>query len=299
MPPQPLITTEALSERLVAGSATPVLLDFRPAEVFAAGHIPGAVHLNLFGVSLIDTVPGPKPKAQSRRRVALERPEPIMDTLIDFVFIHTSRGRHVAALVTLLFAVGACASDPERLRAERTIEAEYDRETGRLELITFDSDDNGTVDTWSYMDGNRVLRIEIDRDEDGTIDRWEYYLEDQTLERVGFSRGNDGVVDAWAFEGEDGEVTRIEISTVGDEQVDRWEFYEEGVLVKAEEDVDLDTRPDKWETYADGHISSAAFDQTGNGRPDRRLVYADGALAAIESDPGEDGAYRTRIEVGR
>ncbi len=42
---------------------TPVLLDLRPAEVSAAGHIPGAVHLNLFGVSLIDTDPGPKPEA--------------------------------------------------------------------------------------------------------------------------------------------------------------------------------------------------------------------------------------------
>ena len=121
---------------------------------------------------------------------------------------HTGRSRHVAACVTLLFAVGACAPDPERLRAERTIEAEYDRETGRLELITFDSNDNGTIDTWSYMDGNRVVRIEIDNDEDGTLDRWEYYLEDQTLEKVGFSRGNNGVVDAWAFEGEDGEVVR-------------------------------------------------------------------------------------------
>ena len=57
--PQLLITTQALSERLAAGSATPVLLDLRPAEVFAAGHIPGAVHLDLFGVSLIDTDPAP------------------------------------------------------------------------------------------------------------------------------------------------------------------------------------------------------------------------------------------------
>ena len=67
----------------------------------------------------------------------------------------------------MLFAVGACAPDPERLRAQRTIEAEYDRETGRLELITFDSDDNGTVDTWSYMEGKKVLRIEIDREKTG------------------------------------------------------------------------------------------------------------------------------------
>ena len=67
MPPSLLITTEALSERLAAGSEPLVLFDLRPAEVFAAGHIPGAVHLNLFGVSLIDTDSGPKPQAQSRR----------------------------------------------------------------------------------------------------------------------------------------------------------------------------------------------------------------------------------------
>ena len=47
--PQQLITTQALSERLAAGSATPVLLDLRPTEVFAAGHIPGAVHFDCSG----------------------------------------------------------------------------------------------------------------------------------------------------------------------------------------------------------------------------------------------------------
>ena len=38
---------------------TPVVIDLRPAEVFAAGHIPSAVHLDLFGLSLIDTDPAP------------------------------------------------------------------------------------------------------------------------------------------------------------------------------------------------------------------------------------------------
>ena len=57
--PQLLITTEALSERLVAGFTKSALLDLRPAEAFSAGHIPGAVHLDLFGVSLIDTDPAP------------------------------------------------------------------------------------------------------------------------------------------------------------------------------------------------------------------------------------------------
>ena len=57
--PHLLITASALSDRLAAGSEPPVLLDLRPAEVFAAGHIPGATHLDLFGVSLIDTDPAP------------------------------------------------------------------------------------------------------------------------------------------------------------------------------------------------------------------------------------------------
>lgn len=35
------------------------MLDLRPAEDFAAGHVPGAVHLDLWGVSLIDSDPAP------------------------------------------------------------------------------------------------------------------------------------------------------------------------------------------------------------------------------------------------
>jgi thiosulfate/3-mercaptopyruvate sulfurtransferase len=41
------------------GGGAPVVLDLRPAEEFAAGHIPSAAHLDLFGLSLIDTDPAP------------------------------------------------------------------------------------------------------------------------------------------------------------------------------------------------------------------------------------------------
>ena len=54
-----LIATDELDDLLAASSELPVLLDLRPAETFADGHIPGAVHLDLFGVSLIDTDPAP------------------------------------------------------------------------------------------------------------------------------------------------------------------------------------------------------------------------------------------------
>ena len=41
------------------GGARPLLLDLRAPEAYAAGHIPGATHLDLWGVSLIDTDPAP------------------------------------------------------------------------------------------------------------------------------------------------------------------------------------------------------------------------------------------------
>ena len=56
--PELLISTSALSTRL-DGTEQPMLIDLRPADQFAAGHIPGAVHLDLFGLSLIDTDQAP------------------------------------------------------------------------------------------------------------------------------------------------------------------------------------------------------------------------------------------------
>lgn len=61
--PELLVTPSELAEKLredqLAGREPPLMLDGRPAEAFAEGHIPGAVHLDLWGVSLIDTDPAP------------------------------------------------------------------------------------------------------------------------------------------------------------------------------------------------------------------------------------------------
>lgn len=40
-------------------AAAPIIVDTRPAESFAQGHIPGAIHLDLWGFSLIDTDAAP------------------------------------------------------------------------------------------------------------------------------------------------------------------------------------------------------------------------------------------------
>jgi len=48
-----LTTVDELGKKI--GSPDLCLIDARPAEEFARGHIPGAVHFDLFGLSLIDT----------------------------------------------------------------------------------------------------------------------------------------------------------------------------------------------------------------------------------------------------
>src|SRR4029079_9739533 len=56
--PHLVVSPRELAPMLGGVGAIPLLvLDLRPPEAYAAGHIPGAIHLDLWGVSLIDTDP--------------------------------------------------------------------------------------------------------------------------------------------------------------------------------------------------------------------------------------------------
>ena len=178
----------------------------------------------------------------------------------------TSRKILASASLVLTFAVAASGCSGEREAARKRISPEYDK-NGRLQLLKYDSKGTGKVDTWSYMDGARVVRIEIDSDDNGRIDRWEYYGPDQKLERVGVSRRND-------------------------DKIDRVEYYEHDVMVRAEEDTDADGKLDKWETYDGPRLASVAFDMSQNGLPDRRLTYGPGGTASMEIDLESKGATR-------
>jgi hypothetical protein len=200
-------------------------------------------------------------------------------------------------LLTLAVLSLAACSDPEKERLRETTIPTYDKTTGKLIELTFDSSKDGRIDTWTTMDGARPVLTRMDRDGDGKIDRWEYLGPDGKLVKVGFSRADDGKPDAWAYEGPGGGVERIEISSTADEnRIDRREFYDEaGSLVRAEEDTSGDGLVDKWETYANGAVRTAAFDENGDGKPDRRLTYDDGRLILIESEPDVMGTYTKRI----
>jgi hypothetical protein len=164
---------------------------------------------------------------------------------------------------------GCAGPAPEAGRVAAT----YDKTSGKLSQLTVDAAKDGKPNIYSYMDGTKFVRIEIDKDEDGKIDRWEYYGPDQKVEKVGFSRANDGKPDAWAYQGPDGTVAKVEVSTGHDGKVNRVEFYEKGILVRANEDGNGDGRPDKWETYENGMLSTVAFDTRHTGVPDRTIDY--------------------------
>jgi hypothetical protein len=168
---------------------------------------------------------------------------------------------------------------------------EYDPATGKLQRLKYDSDGDGKIDTVSYMDGARVVKIEIDKDEDGKVDRWEYYGPDQKIEKIGFSRAGDGKEDAWSYPDASGTVVRIEISTKRDGKISRVEQYQQNKLTTAEEDADGDGKSDTWETYDGERLSSIAFDTQHRGTPDRRLIYGPDGSARVEVDVKGDGHF--------
>jgi hypothetical protein len=147
------------------------------------------------------------------------------------------------------------------------VEPVYDAASGRLQLLKYDANGDGTIDTWSYMDGARVVRIELDTDQNNVIDRWEYYGPDQTIEKVGTSRAGDNTPDSWAFFDGTGAITKLELSTHRNGTVDRVEYYERGGRVRAEEDTNADGRIDKWESYEGSRLASVALDTRQRGTP--------------------------------
>ena len=200
-----------------------------------------------------------------------------------------------------LTAVASC-SDPEHERVKATTIPTYDPVTGKLTRLTADLDKNGKIDTYTYMDGTRVLRSEIDADEDGKIEKWEYHGEDGKVARVGISREKNGKPDAWTYVDAAGVVTRGEFSSEQDEtKIDRWEWYENGALVRSEEDASGDGKVDKWTTYGPGGVLlTVMLDENYDGTADRRLTYGDGGrLLSIASDPDGNGAFRKTVMVSK
>ena len=95
----------------------------------------------------------------------------------------------------------------ELLNPDPRVRRVYNDETGTLELVMYDTSGNLRWDMWSYMDGDRVLRMEYDNNEDGLIESWEYFRADQTTERLDEDTDGDGTPDRRTLFAPDGSVT--------------------------------------------------------------------------------------------
>lgn len=200
---------------------------------------------------------------------------------------------------------GACRQAPSQPASAPTrVQPTYDKSTGTLTKLEADSDRDGLVDTWGYMDGGRVVRVEVDENGDRIVDRWEYHKLPpgqpvQTRQETQSGQTSDAAKVPQAVklrrggvESPDKTIERIERATGRDGVVSRWEYFENGMLVRVEEDKDGDGKIDKWETYIDGSLSTMALDTRHRGKADRRLVYRlNGTLDRIETDPTGSGTF--------
>jgi hypothetical protein len=179
----------------------------------------------------------------------------------------------------------------------RRVSASHDVFTRRLQALYADQDGNGTIDQWTYLDGNRPLRGEKDTDGDGRVDRWEYFDEQGALSQIGTSSLNDGIEDTWTLPPQNGE-TRVDHARGRDRRIDRREFSANGVLIRAEEDTNGDGRIDRWDHFENGVLRRVEFDTTLNqARPNRRVLYdATGRFMRVEADVDLDGTFEATGE---
>ena len=178
---------------------------------------------------------------------------------------------NIVVVAGLLAALVACKQPPDIRRTNFEIRgkegvAKYDPKTGKLTKLDFDANKNGRMDSFSYMDATRVIRIEMDQDEDGKIDRWEYYDEKNKIERVGSSSRDDEVQDTWAYPDTGGFLARVETDADRDGHVDKREFFV--------------PRPG---TANERVLSVVEYEFDNAGQPGRRLYYRpDGSFDRAE-----------------
>jgi hypothetical protein len=158
-------------------------------------------------------------------------------------------------VVTITTSMVSCNAPPDPRRTNFEVRgkegvAKFDPKTGRLQKMDYDANKNGRMDSFSYWDGSRVIRIEMDQDEDGKLDRWEYYDEHNKIEKVGSSSKDDEVQDTFAYPDAGGFLARVETDADRNGAVDKREFFvprpgapNERVLSIVEYEFDTTGRP--------------------------------------------------------
>lgn len=153
---------------------------------------------------------------------------------------------------------------PALQQATRPLPA--NRPLGRKELA-LDGDNDGTVDSWFFIDEGRITRVSRDTDGDGKPDFTSSFTEDEGLPLTEVKyRGDTGQV-----------ATKTE--------------FEAGVKTRREADDDGDGKPDHWWYYLGGDLSKEAWDRNTDGKIDEARHYRNGKIVRIEYDEDHDGTF--------
>jgi hypothetical protein len=138
----------------------------------------------------------------------------------------------------------------------------YDRETHQIRSVEEDTDQDGSLDSWTDYRNGEVARRRGDADRDGTVDTWSFYAM--------------------------GRITRHERDTTGDGFRDRVGHYRDGRLEREELDSDGDGIPDAALYYdANERVIRKEEDTDGDGDVDLVSHYESGRLTRRELiDPG-------------
>jgi hypothetical protein len=198
-----------------------------------------------------------------------------------------------------LFAFGAAitagcgssqsgATTAEMEEAHRPVRPRPACEPSAGQVVGFDVNDDGVVDTRDIMVGGRKQCSLIDVNFDGRSDVLRYFAADGSIEREEHDFDFDGKVDqvAW-FEG--GAVKERLLDTNFDSMFDTWLECSGSAVVTIERDRRRTGYPDVWETYANGRISEAHYDENGDRRVDKWEIFREGRIATVRFDRDFDG----------
>jgi hypothetical protein len=157
------------------------------------------------------------------------------------------------------------------------------RANGEIVREEYDENFDGRPDRILHYDlsSHQVVRLDEDSDQDGSLDSWTA-LHDGAVVRRRVDSNADGYVDSWSFY-RGGKITRLERDSSGNGFRDHVAHYRDGRIDREERDGDGDGRPDLVKYYdANEKVVRVEEDTNGDGRMDVISHYEGGHLSRRE-----------------
>ena len=128
----------------------------------------------------------------------------------------------------------------------------------------------------------------VDRNADGRPDLWVYYDGRKRVREV-LDEDHDGRADRILYYEDGTTLVRAEEDLDGDTRMETVSLYEAGQVVRKRTDSKGDGQSDSWSFYQGGELIRHELDRDGDGFRDLVMVYEAGQLAREQEDRNGDG----------